>query len=139
MGRLWRRVLHVRGPCWGDYEDKALCESDLVKTVFNCLREAHALKLKSIALPSVGTGNAVNHQCPFSSHAHSLVSKLYILLGASYTSSQSTTHTLPVISAIRVLDYQLLGWLAGFFVKYRVLDMDISASRVLVCWLSLLG
>ncbi|XP_067937989.1 core histone macro-H2A.1-like [Watersipora subatra] len=49
-----KKIIHCNCPSWNDSQDVL----DLQKTVENCLKLADKENLKSIALPSVGSGNA---------------------------------------------------------------------------------
>ncbi len=47
-------VIHCNGPSWGNDANTAI--SALEETVNNCLKLADTKKLKSIAMPSIGSG-----------------------------------------------------------------------------------
>jgi O-acetyl-ADP-ribose deacetylase (regulator of RNase III) len=57
-GKRWKKVLHVCGPRWPGPQSQAECCRHLKLAIFNCIKKAHSLGLKTIAIPAVSSGRS---------------------------------------------------------------------------------
>ena len=76
------------------YEDKADCEYDLMMTIYNTLRRAEVLKMKSLAFPSISSGMLVSSilfssVCPILWHQNAFALKTKILLHSILSGNQT--------------------------------------------------
>lgn len=56
-GKLpYKCVIHTVGPRWGDYRDKSVCLQLLQDSVRVTFEEADYQKMRSIAIPAIGSG-----------------------------------------------------------------------------------